>query len=71
MPSHGVKCVDPTGAGDAFTAGAIYGLSHRLPLKSIGQFANWFAAEVVSNIGPRSFPEKAKIDRFYQKVASL
>jgi len=58
------KCVDSTGAGDAFTAGALYGLSHRLSLESTGRLANWFSGEVVSRKGPRSFPEKSKIVDF-------
>ena len=68
VPSYRLKCVDPTGAGDAFTAGALYGLSHGLSLKSIGQLANWFSAEVVSNVGARSFPKKRKIMRFLKKL---
>jgi sugar/nucleoside kinase (ribokinase family) len=62
VPSYNVKCVDPTGAGDAFTAGVIYGLSRKLSLTSIGQLANWFAAQVVTGGGARSFPEKAKLN---------
>ena len=68
IPNYNVNCVDPTGAGDAFTAAALYGLSHGLPLESIGQLANWFSAEVVTNIGPRSFPEKSKILQFLQEL---
>lgn len=70
VPGYNVKCVDPTGAGDAFTAGVIYGLSRKLPYKSIGQLGNWFAAEVVSNIGPRSFPTKTKINDFLKRLHS-
>jgi len=66
VPSYNVRCVDPTGAGDAFTAAVIYGLSRGLPLQIIGQLANWFAAEVVAGIGPRSFPGKSKINRFLE-----
>jgi len=64
VPSYTVRCVDPTGAGDAFTAGMIYGLSQGLPLKTVAELANWFAAQVVTDIGPRSFPAKSKIQRF-------
>ena len=64
VPGIDVKCVDPTGAGDAFTAGALYGLSHKLPLKSTAQLANWFSGQVVSKNGPRSFPEKSRIEYF-------
>ena len=64
IPNYSVDCVDPTGAGDAFTAGVLYGLSHGLPLESTGKLANWFSAEVVTKIGPRSFPKKLKILQF-------
>jgi len=68
VPGYNVRCIDPTGAGDAFTAGLIYGLSRGLPLESIGRLANWFAAEVVTNIGPRSFPVKSKINHFLRRL---
>jgi sugar/nucleoside kinase (ribokinase family) len=63
-----VKCMDTTGAGDAFTAALIYGLTNRLPLQSIGRLANWYAAEVATNIGPRSFPSKSKIEHFLERL---
>jgi len=63
-----VKCIDPTGAGDAFTAALIYGLSCGLPLKSIGQLANWFAAQLVTRKGPRSFPTKTRINNFIEEL---
>jgi sugar/nucleoside kinase (ribokinase family) len=64
IPGIKVKCTDPTGAGDAFTAALIYGLVRRYPLKQIGKLANWFAAQKVSQIGPRSFPIKTRINNF-------
>jgi sugar/nucleoside kinase (ribokinase family) len=66
--SFKVKCVDPTGGGDAFTAALIYGLSHGLTLNSTGRLANWFAAQVVANVGSRSFPPKSKIDSYFEEV---
>jgi len=68
VPGYNVRCIDPTGAGDAFTAGLIYGLSRGLPLEHIGRLANWFAAEVVTRIGPRSFPRQSKIDNFLERL---
>jgi len=68
IPNYSVNCIDPTGAGDAFTAGVLFGLSQELPLESIGQLANWFSSEVVTNIGPRSFPEKSKILQFLKEL---
>jgi sugar/nucleoside kinase (ribokinase family) len=68
IPSVKVKCLDPTGAGDAFTAALIYGLSHELSLEATGQLANWFAAQVVTRIGSRSFPTKSEIDHFLTRL---
>jgi len=62
------KVVDPTGAGDAFTAALIYGLARELPLEATGQLANWFAAQVVRGIGARSFPTKSRIDHFLRRL---
>jgi len=70
VPGYSVRCIDPTGAGDAFTAGLIYGLSRGLPLESIGQLANWFASEVITGIGPRSFPRKTKIKGFLERLCA-
>lgn len=71
VPVFKTKCVDPTGAGDAFTAALIYGLAHELPLEATGQLANWFGAQVVTCIGPRSFPTKSRINRFFKKIKTL
>jgi len=70
IPSFKAKCLDPTGAGDAFTAALIYGLAHKLPLKVTGQLANWFAAKVVTHIGARSYPTKAEIDHFLERPSA-
>ena len=66
IPALKVKCIDPTGAGDAFAAALIYGVTHKLPLQATGQLANWFASQIVKGNGPRSFPTKSKIKQFLQ-----
>ena len=66
IPAFKVKCMDPTGAGDAFLAALIYGITHKLPLQATGQLANWFASQVAKGNGPRSFPTKSKIKQFLQ-----
>jgi sugar/nucleoside kinase (ribokinase family) len=68
VPGFKVKCLDTTGAGDAFTAGIVFGLVRKLPLKTMGQLANWFAAQVVTQIGPRSFPTKPEISNFLERT---
>jgi len=67
IPSYKVECVDTTGAGDAFVAAVIFGLLQNFPLRSLGQFANWFAAETVKSLGARSFPSQEEADFFLGK----
>ena len=45
---------DPTGAGDAYRAGFILGLSKRLPLKLCGQIGALSATYVLEAVGPQS-----------------
>lgn len=68
VPSVKVRCIDPTGAGDTFTASLIYGLARELPLKYIGQLANWYAAQVVTREGSRSLPKKSRINKFLETL---
>ena len=68
VPGVKAKCLDSTGAGDAFTAALIYGLARELSLQATGQLANWFAAQVVTRIGSRSFPKKSRIDQFLRRL---
>lgn len=70
VQSANVKCLDPTGAGDAFAAALIYGLTHELPLEATGKLANWFAAHVTTRIGSRGFPTKSKISEFLRRLVN-
>jgi sugar/nucleoside kinase (ribokinase family) len=63
-----VDCIDPTGAGDAFTAAVIFGLSKGFTLPKTIKLANWFAAQVVTKMGSRSFPCKDDIDVFLRST---
>jgi len=63
-PAVASKCIDSTGAGDAFVAATIYGLTHKLSLKSIGELANSYAGEVVSSFGARIAVSRSKIHQF-------
>jgi sugar/nucleoside kinase (ribokinase family) len=45
--------VDTTGAGDAYAAGFLYGLTRRLSLAECGRLASAAAAEIISHIGAR------------------
>lgn len=64
IPPFKVKCVDTTGAGDAFISALIYGLCRNYPLKKAGLLANRFASRVVTSYGARSYPSKAEIQKF-------
>lgn len=68
VPSFNVKCVDSTGAGDAFAAGLIYGMVKNLPLLSTGRLANWLAAKVATKVGARSFPSRTEIRSFLKEL---
>ena len=48
-----IKVVDTTGAGDAYAAGFIYGLSRGWEVKAAGEFASKVAERVVSHLGAR------------------
>jgi sugar/nucleoside kinase (ribokinase family) len=71
IPAPKVKCVDPTGAGDAFAAGLIYGMVNKLSLQATGQLANWFASQVVKGNGPRNFPAKSRIRHFLEVTMKM
>jgi len=68
VPSFNVKCVDSTGAGDAFASAFIFGLANNFPLKNVGQLANWFASQVTTRIGARNFPSKTEIRSFLKRL---
>jgi sugar/nucleoside kinase (ribokinase family) len=52
-PGFKVKCIDPTGAGDAFTAGFIYGYLNGWGLDKICGFANAMGAIATTEYGAR------------------
>ena len=68
VPASKVNAVDTTGAGDAFAAALLYGLTNKLDLHSIGSLANWFAAQVVTEVGARRFPSKSQVAKFQKTL---
>jgi sugar/nucleoside kinase (ribokinase family) len=67
-PPVDVAVVDPTGAGDAFTAALIHGLKIELSPENLGLFANWFAAQKVRNYGARSFATAEETKTYLKKL---
>lgn len=47
------KLVDTTGAGDAYAAGVLYGLTHGKTLFECGRLGALSASEVISHMGPK------------------
>ena len=48
-----VSAVDTTGAGDAYAAGLLYGITSGRTARESGMIASFFSAKVVAQIGPR------------------
>ena len=52
IPPHRVSALDTTGAGDAYAAGLLYGITHGRTVKESGTIASLFSAGVAAQIGP-------------------
>ena len=52
IPGWPVEEIDPTGAGDCFSAAFIAGLEAGWPLENVGRFANAAGALAVTKMGP-------------------
>ncbi|MDW8058675.1 MAG: carbohydrate kinase family protein [Thermomicrobium sp.] len=64
-PAFPIEAVDPTGAGDAFAAGLVYGLLERLPLEELGRLANAVGALATRRLGARTaLPTEEELRRF-------
>lgn len=53
IPGFKVKAVDSNGAGDAFAAGVLYGITHNYSLEKSCRWGNYMASRVIQEIGPR------------------
>ncbi len=60
---------DPTGAGDAYRAGFIFGLSNKLPLKLCGQIGALSATYALEVVGTQN--HKFKLRDFVDRLRSL
>jgi adenosine kinase len=63
------KVVDPTGCGDAFRAGMLFGLSKEMDWITIGRLASLMGAiKIASQGGQNHAPSAAEIEeRFHQE----
>jgi ribokinase len=54
IEAYSVEAMDTTGAGDAFCAGFIYGLTKRKDLYECGKLGNFVASRCISKMGART-----------------
>jgi ribokinase len=72
VPAFAVEVVDPTGAGDAFTAGVAYGLARRWDWPRIGRFANALGALAIRALGAQSsLPTLTEIEALLRQRPAL
>ncbi len=65
LESFFIKAVDTTGAGDAFCAGLIYGITHQWTMEMSGKLANAMGALVASRWGAgEKMPSVKEISKF-------
>ncbi len=64
IPAVPVKhAVDPTGCGDAFRAGLIYGITHQLDWLTTGRLANLMGSIKIAHAGPQGYPHTEELIR--------
>ena len=66
VPGYPVAAVNTIGAGDVFDVGYLYARRLGWPPAERLRFANALAALVVSQPGPRSYPDAASVTRFME-----
>ncbi|MEV7390884.1 MULTISPECIES: PfkB family carbohydrate kinase [unclassified Streptomyces] len=72
IPAPSVSAVDPTGAGDVFTAAFITGLGHGWPLTTRLRFAGLCAALSVRSLGgAAAAPHRAAVDAFLTEISDF
>lgn len=55
-PARAARVVDPTGCGDAYRAGLLYGLAHELPWERSGRIASLLGAIKIEHAGTQNHP---------------
>jgi ribokinase len=63
------KVVDTTGAGDAFSAGYLFGSLNGLDVEICARIGNFVASKCVQQMGARKgLPEKSSLDNFLKQI---
>jgi adenosine kinase len=63
------QIVDPTGCGDAFRAGMLYGLTHDMDWETTGRLSSLMGALKIAQQGPQNHaPSRAEIDEQFQQA---
>ncbi|NLB12468.1 MAG: carbohydrate kinase family protein [Gammaproteobacteria bacterium] len=52
--ANAIRVVDPTGCGDAYRAGLIYGLMHDMDMATAGRIASLMGALKIEHLGPQN-----------------
>jgi len=58
IKGHKVKAIDTNGAGDMFAGAFLYGVTFGLSFITAGKLASFASSKVVSQFGPRLYPEQ-------------
>lgn len=67
-PAKATTIQDPTGCGDAYRAGLLYGLMNDMDWKTTGQIAGLLGAIKIANLGTQNHKfNLAKIEQLYQQ----
>lgn len=67
-PARPDKIVDPTGAGDAYRAGFLYGYLRQWQLRDCGQLGSVLASYIIEHHGTQTRFSKAEIIKRYQET---
>ncbi|MBK6618304.1 MAG: carbohydrate kinase family protein [Nitrosomonas sp.] len=63
------EIVDPTGCGDAYRAGLLYGIAHKLDWQTTGQLASLMGALKIAHRGGQNHEySRTEIERLYQST---
>ena len=63
------EIIDPTGCGDAFRAGLMYGIIHDYPIEKSAAIGAWIAAKAIEKAGTQNHKvKKSDFQKFLKKI---